>query len=283
MTIRTQRADEGSHASGRSGLQLHVRESGSRTGRRSCPSTAASQTASAGPGRYDSALAARLAWHLRCPPATGCTRPRSTRHCRATTRNFWADDVAAITDQLRLDRRCSVGSVLRRFVVCDYVRASARTRSPRSTSSRARSSWARPPRHATSAPLPRPVRRSHHRQPTTNIAAMRSFVRRASSSRCPRRRPRDGDVLEHRRYRHDPRPSRRARVDGDDVLAALEVPLLVTRGRADTVVLPAIASMSSPPAHRQALLVRRRRSRPAPRGARALQPRLAELTRRTRA
>jgi pimeloyl-ACP methyl ester carboxylesterase len=30
-------------------------------------------------------------------------------------------------------------------------------------------------------------------------------------------------------------------IDGDDVLATLEVPLLVTHGRADTVVLPAMA------------------------------------------
>ncbi len=30
-------------------------------------------------------------------------------------------------------------------------------------------------------------------------------------------------------------------IDGDDVLRALEVPLLVTHGRADTVVLPAMA------------------------------------------
>jgi pimeloyl-ACP methyl ester carboxylesterase len=30
-------------------------------------------------------------------------------------------------------------------------------------------------------------------------------------------------------------------IDGDDVLRALEVPLLVTQGRADTVVLPAMA------------------------------------------
>jgi non-heme chloroperoxidase len=30
-------------------------------------------------------------------------------------------------------------------------------------------------------------------------------------------------------------------IDGDDVLRALQVPLLVTQGRADTVVLPAMA------------------------------------------
>jgi non-heme chloroperoxidase len=30
-------------------------------------------------------------------------------------------------------------------------------------------------------------------------------------------------------------------IDGDDVLATLEVPLLVSQGRADTVVLPAMA------------------------------------------
>ena len=36
-------------------------------------------------------------------------------------------------------------------------------------------------------------------------------------------------------------PSRAREIDDDDVLRALDVPLLVTHGRADTVVLPAMA------------------------------------------
>jgi hypothetical protein len=58
------------------------------------------------------------------------------------------------------------------------------------------------------------------------------------------------------------------------VLRDLGVPLLVTQGRSDTVVLPAMAEHS--PGHlpgRRGLLVRRRWPRAAPGGGRALQPR----------
>ena len=62
-------------------------------------------------------------------------------------------------------------------------------------------------------------------------------------------------------------------IDGDDVLRTLEVPLLVSHGRADTVVLPAMADHPGHLPDRRAILVRRRRPHPVPGGARALQPR----------
>ena len=69
-------------------------------------------------------------------------------------------------------------------------------------------------------------------------------------------------------------------LDIDDVLRALEVPVLVTQGRADVVGSRRRPSTSSTPADRRRLLVRRRRPRAAPGGTRALQPRAAALTRR---
>ena len=49
-------------------------------------------------------------------------------------------------------------------------------------------------------------------------------------------------MLEHRRAGARSAPTSRAReIDYDDVLRELDVPVLVTHGRADTVVLPAMA------------------------------------------
>ena len=57
---------------------------------------------------------------------------------------LWADDVAAIIDQLGLERPVLVGWSYGAFVICDYIRAYGQASgSPRSTSSRARSSSAR--------------------------------------------------------------------------------------------------------------------------------------------
>ena len=75
----------------------------------------------------------------------------------------------------------------------------------------------------------------------TNIGAMRSFVRACLVRPVP-----DDDVETAVCWNVVvPAPIRAhlaaREIDGDDVLRALEVPLLVTQGRADTVVLPAMA------------------------------------------
>ena len=75
----------------------------------------------------------------------------------------------------------------------------------------------------------------------TNIRAMRSFVQSVRGETRIGRRFGDSRVLERRSTGADPRQSRRGEIDCDDVLRSLEVPLLVTHGRLDTVVLPAMA------------------------------------------
>ena len=72
-------------------------------------------------------------------------------------------------------------------------------------------------------------------------------------------------------------------IDCDDVLRALEVPLLVTQGRADTVVLPAMAEhvLATCP-DRRGVLVRRHRSLPHLEEPDRFNRELAELTRRVR-
>jgi pimeloyl-ACP methyl ester carboxylesterase len=59
-----------------------------------------------------------------------------------TDGRLWADDLAAVIDELRLDRLVLVGWSYGPFVIGDYLRArTGRIGSLRSTSSRARSSW----------------------------------------------------------------------------------------------------------------------------------------------
>ena len=108
----------------------------------------------------------------------------------------------------------------------------------------------------------------------TNIRRHARLRAGACREAAPGRRLRDRAVLEHRRAGAVRANLAAREIDYDDVLRALEVPLLVTHGRADTVVLPAMAEhvLADLP-DRRGLLVRRRRSRAAPGGARALQPR----------
>ena len=75
----------------------------------------------------------------------------------------------------------------------------------------------------------------------TNIATMRSFVRACLANRCrrPTSRPRCAGTSSCRRAVRANLAARE--IDDDDVLRTLTVPVLVTHGRADTVVLPAMA------------------------------------------
>ena len=129
------------------------------------------------------------------------------------------------------------------FVICDYIRAYGQDRIAAIELRRRRGQARRGGlRHADRPRLPRPLRRRHRRRPADQHlrhALVRAGLRRQAGVG---RRPRDGDVLERRRAGARSAPTSRAReLDCDDVLRALEVPLLVTQGRADTVVLPAMA------------------------------------------
>ena len=54
---------------------------------------------------------------------------------------LWADDVAAIIDQLRLDRPVLVGWSYGSFVICDYVRAHGQADHPSDLGFRACGLW----------------------------------------------------------------------------------------------------------------------------------------------
>jgi non-heme chloroperoxidase len=159
-----------------------------------------------------------------------------------TDEKLWADDVAAIMDELRLDRPVLVGWSYGAFVICDYVRAHGTDRiagiefveGAVKLGEAAFGTLIGPGfldhfAHATADDLP------------TNIWAMRAFLRVCTAKPMP------AEELETALCWNIVVPARvRAalaarEIDGDDVLRALDVPLLVTHGRADSVVMPAMA------------------------------------------
>ena len=128
---------------GGGGLRLHVREWGKPDGPPILFIHGWSQNHLCWAKQYESALADEfrlVAYDLRGHGMSEA--PLEPEHY--TDGKLWADDVAAIIDQLRLDRPVLVGWSYGAFVICDYVRAhGAGADRRRSSSSRAPSSSAR--------------------------------------------------------------------------------------------------------------------------------------------
>ena len=226
---------------GGGGLQLHVREWGKPDGPPILLVHGWSQNHLCWAKQYESSLADEfrlVAFDLRGHGMS--EQPLEPEHY--TDAKLWADDVAAIVDELRLDRAVLVGWSYGCFAICDYVRAYGQDRiaainfveSAVKLGEEAFGTLIGPGflDHfvgATTDDLP------------TNISTMRSFVRTCIV------KPVSEDELETAVCWNVVVPAAiRAnlgarQIDCDDVLRALEVPLLVTHGRADTVVLPAMA------------------------------------------
>src|SRR5215475_8982556 len=155
---------------------------------------------------------------------------------------LWADDVAAIIDELGLQQLVLVGWSYGAFVISDYVRhygqdlvaainfvAGAVQLNEAAFGTLIGPGFLDNFAGATADDLP------------TNIAAMRSFVRACIVKPVP------ADDMEtaiccNVMVPAAIRANLAARaIDDDDVIRALQVPLLVTQGRADSVVLPAMA------------------------------------------
>ena len=227
---------------GGGGLRLHVREWGKADGPPILFIHGWSQNHLCWAKQYESALADEfrlVAYDLRGHGMSEA--PLEPEHY--TDGRLWADDVAAIIDQLRLDRPVLVGWSYGAFVICDYVRAHGQDRIAAINFVEGAVKLG----EAAFGTLIGPGFLDHFADATaddlpTNIrghARLREGVPRRS--RCP------ADDLETALCWNMVVPARiRANlaareIDGDDVLRALEVPLLVTHGRADSVVLPAMA------------------------------------------
>jgi len=159
-----------------------------------------------------------------------------------TDGRLWADDLAAVIDQLRLDRLVLVGWSYGPFVIADYLRAHGQDRIAAINFVEGAVKLG----EAAFGTLIGPGFLDHFVDATsddlpTNIRGMRSFVRT-----CLAKPVAAEDFETALCWNMAVTPQVRAalgarEIDDDDVLRALEVPLLVTQGRSDTVVLPAMA------------------------------------------
>ena len=112
---------------GGGGLRLHVREWGKPDGPPILFIHGWSQNHLCWAKQYESALADEfrlVAYDLRGHGMSEA--PLEPEHY--TDGELWADDVAAIIDELRLDRPVLVGWSYGAFVICDYVRAHGQDR-----------------------------------------------------------------------------------------------------------------------------------------------------------
>jgi non-heme chloroperoxidase len=226
---------------GGGGLRLHVREWGRADGPPILLIHGWSQNHLCWAKQYESALADEfrlVAYDLRGHGMSEA--PLGPEHY--TDGELWADDVAAIIDALGIDRAVLVGWSYGAFVISDYVRAHGQDRIAAINFVEGAVKLG----ETAFGTLIGPGFLDHFVPATaddlpTNIGAMRSFVKVCAS------RPLAAEEFETALSWNIVVPAQiRANlaareIDCDDVLGALAVPLLVTQGRADTVVLPAMA------------------------------------------
>ena len=225
---------------GGGGLQLHAREWGNEDGAPILFIHGWSQNHLCWSKQYESALAREFRLVAFDNRGHGMSeKPLGPEHYTDAKR--WADDVAAVIDALGLDRPVLVGWSYGGFVVCDYVRADGTARiagvdfvgAAVTLNQDALGTLIGPGftdhfAGATAPDLP------------TNIEAMRGFVRD-----CFAKPPPPDDFEAALCWNIVVPPEVRANlaqreIDSDDVLRRLNVPVLVSHGRQDSVVLPAM-------------------------------------------
>jgi non-heme chloroperoxidase len=226
---------------GGGGLRLHAREWGNPDGPPIVFMHGWSQSHLCWSKQYDSPLAGEfrlVAYDLRGHGMSEA--PPEPEHY--LDGRLWADDLAAVIDQLRVDRPVLVGWSYGGFITCDYVRAYGQDRiaaidfaggavalGPAAFGTMIGPGFLNHFGDATADDLP------------TNIRAMRGMVKAFPA------KPFAADDVEALLCASMTVPAAiRAHLgarelDGDDVLRALRVPLILSHGRADTVVLPAMA------------------------------------------
>jgi non-heme chloroperoxidase len=226
---------------GGGGLRLHVREWGKPDGPPVLFIHGLSQSHLCWARQYESALAEEfrlVAYDLRGHGMSEA--PLEPEYF--TDGALWADDVAAIIQQLGLEWPVLVGWSYGGFVICDYLRAHGQDRIAAIDFAGAVVTLGA----AAFGTLIGPGFLDHFPDVTaddlpTNILGMRALVKGWPA------RPYPAEEVETLLCSAMTVPARiRANlaareIEGDDVLRALEVPLLVSHGRADTVVLPAMA------------------------------------------
>jgi pimeloyl-ACP methyl ester carboxylesterase len=226
---------------GAAGISLHVREYGNPTGVPLLLIHGWSQSQLCWSKQYESALkdgARIVTFDLR---GHGMSDAPSELN-QYTDGDKWADDIAAIIDQLALDRPILVGWSYGGYVISDYLRrkgqskiaginfvAAAVVLGPKAFGSLLGPGFLENAPGACQEDLP------------TNIAAIRKFLRA-----CIVKPVSLDDFEEILAFNMIVKPSVRAaltqrELDFGPLLEGITVPVLVTQGRSDTVVLPAMA------------------------------------------
>lgn len=226
---------------GGGGLRLHVRE----WGRAEAPPILLihgwSQNHRCWQKQFDSPLADEF--RIIAPDLRGhgmSEAPSGAEHYNDA--RLWADDVDAIIRQLDLDRPVLVGWSYGGFIICDYLRAhgqdgidgvnfldAAVTLDAAAFGTLIGPGFLEPFQGATADDLP------------TNIDAMRRFVRGCVA------KPLAADLYEEALCWNMVVPAKvrhamvQRTINSNDVLSGLHVPVLVTHGELDTVVLPPMA------------------------------------------
>jgi non-heme chloroperoxidase len=226
---------------GGGGLRLHVREWGRPDGPPILLIHGLSQSHLCWARQYQSALAEEfrlVAYDLRGHGMSAA--PLEPEHY--TDGALWADDLAAVIEQLGLERPVLVGWSYGGFIICDYLRAHGQDRIAAIDFAGAVVTLG----EAAFGTLIGPGFLDHFPAATaddlpTNIQAIRALVKAWPVRPYP---PEEVETLlcSAMVVPARIRANLAAReIDGDDVLRTLGVPLLVSHGRADTVVLPAMA------------------------------------------
>ena len=161
--------------------------------------------------------------------------------CYADER-LWADDLAAVIDQTGLERPVVVAWSYGGFIVTDYVRAPWRCRHRRHQSRRCRRGPERRRRSTTSGPACS-ITRPDACGPDllANIAAIRRFLRSCTV------RPLDDELWSRALCWNMVVPPQvrgaliARKINAEDGLGRISVPMLVTHGREDAIVLPSMA------------------------------------------
>jgi pimeloyl-ACP methyl ester carboxylesterase len=226
---------------GGGGLRLHVREWGKADRTPIVFIHALSQNHLCWAKQYESELAddfRLIAYDLRGHGMSEA--PLESEHY--ADGRLWADDLAAIMEELQLDRPVLVGWSYGTFVIADYVRAYGQDR----IAAIDLVGGAAKLGQAAFGTLIGPGFLDHFADITaddlpTNIRGMRAFVRALLVKPLP------AEELETALAWSIVVPARvRANLaarelDVDDVLRVLEAPVLVSHGREDTATLPAMA------------------------------------------
>jgi non-heme chloroperoxidase len=155
----------------------------------------------------------------------------------------WADDVAAIIDQLTLDKPILVGWSYGGFVISDYVRKHGQNKIAGINFVGAAVALGEKASPFVGPGFQENVPAACEADLPTNIAAMRSFLRALVAE------PMSADDFEVALgFNMVVHPQVRAfliqrELDFVPIVEGIEVPVLVTHGRSDTLVLPAMADL----------------------------------------